>query len=327
MKKTLRAAALAALLGMTGAAQADDGVIRIGFITDMSGLSADADGPGGAEAIKMAIADLGGTVAGKKVEVLVADHQNRADIASSRAREWLDQRGVNMLIAGANSAAALAMAKVAEEKKTPFFVVSAGASELTNSQCTPYTVHYVYDTVSLARGTARAMMKEGNKDWFFLTVDHAFGHALERDASKVVQDDGGNAKGRVRHPLNTADFSSFILQAQASGAQVLGLANSASDTSNAVKAANEFGLTPKMKIAGLLVLITDVHALGLQAAQNMYLTTAWYWDQDDASRKWASRFESVMKKKPSMLQAGDYSAATTYLKAVEATKSTDGDTS
>ncbi|WP_373980604.1 ABC transporter substrate-binding protein [Achromobacter sp. JD417] len=326
MKKTLRATALAALLGMAGAAQADDGVIRIGFITDMPGLSADADGPGGVEAIKMAIADLGGTVAGKKVEVLVADHQNRADIASSRAREWLDQRGVNMLIAGANSAAALAMAKVAEEKKTPFFVVSAGASELTNAQCTPYTVHYVYDTVSLARGTARAMMKEGNKDWYFLTVDHAFGHALERDASKVVQADGGNVKGRVRHPLNTADFSSFILQAQASGAQVLGLANSASDTSNAVKAANEFGLTPKMKIAGLLVLITDVHALGLPAAQNMYLTTAWYWDQDDASRKWASRFEAVMKKKPSMLQAGDYSAATTYLKAVEATKSTDGDT-
>ncbi|MCP2517796.1 ABC transporter substrate-binding protein [Achromobacter mucicolens] len=326
MKKTLRATALTALLGMAGAAQADDGVIRIGFITDMSGLSADADGPGGVEAIKMAIADLGGTVAGKKVEVLVADHQNRADIASSRAREWLDQRGVNMLIAGANSAAALAMAKVAEEKKTPFFVVSAGASELTNAQCTPYTVHYVYDTVSLARGTARAMMKEGNKDWYFLTVDHAFGHALERDASKVVQADGGNVKGRVRHPLNTADFSSFILQAQASGAQVLGLANSASDTSNAVKAANEFGLTPKMKIAGLLVLITDVHALGLPAAQNMYLTTAWYWDQDDPSRKWASRFEAVMKKKPSMLQAGDYSAATTYLKAVEATKSTDGDT-
>jgi len=326
MKKTLCAAALAALFGIAGAAQAEDGVIRIGFITDMSGLSADADGPGGAEAIKMAVADLGGAVAGKKVEVLVADHQNRADIASSRAREWLDQKGVNMLIAGANSAAALAMAKVAEEKKTPFFVVSAGASELTNAQCTPYTVHYVYDTVSLARGTARAMMKEGNKDWYFLTVDHAFGHALERDASAVVQADGGNVKGRVRHPLNAADFSSFILQAQASGASVLGLANSASDTSNAVKAAAEFGLTPAMKIAGLLVIITDVHALGLQAAQDMYLTTAWYWDQDEPSRQWAARFEARMKKKPSMLQAGDYSATSTYLKAVAATNSTDGDT-
>jgi len=187
-------------------------------------------------------------------------------------------------------------------------------------------VHYVYDTVSLARGTARAMLKEGNKDWFFLTVDHAFGQALERDASAVVTADGGTVKGRVRHPLNTADFSSFILQAQASGATVLGLANSASDTSNAVKAAAEFGLTPKMKIAGLLVLITDIHALGLQAAQGMYLTTAWYWDQDDASRQWAARFEERMKKKPSMLQAGDYSAATTYLKAVAATKTTDGDT-
>jgi len=289
MRKTLCAAALAAALGGTGAAQADDGVIRIGFITDMSGLSADADGPGGVEAIKMAVADLGGVVAGKKVEVLVADHQNRADIASSRAREWLDQKGVTMLIAGANSAAALAMAKVAEEKKTPFFVVSAGASELTNSQCTPYTVHYVYDTVSLARGTARAMLKEGNKDWFFLTVDHAFGQALERDASTVVQAEGGTVKGRVRHPLNTADFSSFILQAQASGASVLGLANSASDTSNAVKAAAEFGLTPKMKIAGLLVLITDIHALGLPAAQGMYLTTAWYWEDEEEAVDAAGR--------------------------------------
>lgn len=325
MKKTLNAAVVAALLSLGGAASADDGVIRIGFITDMSGLSADADGPGGAEAIKMAVADMGGAVAGKKIEVLVADHQNRADIASSRAREWLDQKGVDMLIAGANSAAALAMAKVAEEKKTPFFVVSAGASELTNAQCTPYTVHYVYDTVSLSRGTARAMLKEGNKDWFFLTVDHAFGHALERDASAVVQADGGQVKGRVRHPLNSPDFSSFILQAQASGATVLGLANSANDTSNAVKAAAEFGLTPRMKIAGLLVLITDIHALGLAAAQDMYLTTAWYWDQDDASRKWAARFEERMKKKPSMLQAGDYSVTTTYLKAVQATGTTDGD--
>jgi len=325
MKKTLNAAAAAVLLSLGGVASADDGVIRIGFITDMSGLSADADGPGGAEAIKMAVADMGGAVAGKKIEVLVADHQNRADIASSRAREWLDQKGVDMLIAGANSAAALAMAKVAEEKKAPFFVVSAGASELTNAQCTPYTVHYVYDTVSLSRGTARAMLKAGNKDWYFLTVDHAFGHALERDASAVVQADGGQVKGRVRHPLNTADFSSFILQAQASGATVLGLANSANDTSNAVKAAAEFGLTPGMKIAGLLVLITDIHALGLAAAQDMYLTTAWYWDQDDASRKWAARFEERMKKKPSMLQAGDYSVTTTYLKAVQATNTTNGD--
>lgn len=326
MKNTLNAAVAAALLSLAAAAHADDGVIRIGFITDMSGLSADADGPGGAEAIKMAVADMGGAIAGKKIEVLVADHQNRADIASSRAREWLDQKGVDMLIAGANSAAALAMAKVAEEKKTPFFVVSAGASELTNAQCTPYTVHYVYDTVSLSRGTARAMLKEGNKDWYFLTVDHAFGHALERDASAVVQANGGQVKGRVRHPLNTADFSSYILQAQASGATVLGLANSANDTSNAVKAAAEFGLTPKMKIAGLLVLITDIHALGLAAAQDMYLTTAWYWDQDDASRKWAARFEARMKKKPSMLQAGDYSVTTTYLNAVKATGTTDGDT-
>ncbi|WP_228129236.1 ABC transporter substrate-binding protein [Pusillimonas sp. T7-7] len=322
----LTMSALAMTLAMPMSSHADDDLIQIGFITDMSGLSADADGPGGVEAIRMAIEDFGGQVNGKKVEVLVADHQNRADIASSRAREWLDQQGVTMLIAGANSAAALAMAKVAEEKKVPFFVVSAGAASLTNSHCTPYTVHYAYDTVALSRGTANAMVKEGYKDWYFLTVDHAFGHALEKDAANVVKANGGNVKGAVRHPLSAPDFSSYMLQAQSSGAQVLGLANSAADTSNAVKTAIEFGITNTMKMAGLLVIITDIHSMGLDVAQGLYLTTAWYWDQDAESRAWAERFEKRMNKKPSMLQAGDYSAATTYLKAVKATGSTDGDT-
>ena len=326
MKKIISSSALMMFLAAPVAAQAESDVIRIGFITDLSGLSADADGPGGVEAIRMAIEDFGGQVNGKKIEVLVADHQNKADIASSRAREWLDQKGVTMLVAGANSSAALAMAKVAEEKKTPFFVVSAGAASLTNSQCTPYTVHYAYDTVALSRGTANAMVKEGYKDWFFLTVDHAFGHALEKDAANVVKANGGTVKGAVRHPLSTADFSSYMLQAQSSGAQVLGLANSAADTSNAVKTAIEFGVTNTMKMAGLLVLITDIHSMGLDAAQGLYLTTAWYWDQNDESRAWAKRFQERMNKKPSMLQAGDYSATTTYLKAVKATGSTDGDT-
>lgn len=326
MKRMLTMSALAMTLAMPMSSHADDDVIQIGFITDMSGLSADADGPGGVEAIRMAIEDFGGQVNGKKVEVLVADHQNKADIASSRAREWLDQQGVTMLIAGANSSAALAMAKVAEEKKVPFFVVSAGAASLTNSHCTPYTVHYAYDTVALSRGTANAMVKEGYKDWYFLTVDHAFGHALEKDAANVVKANGGNVKGAVRHPLSAPDFSSYMLQAQSSGAQVLGLANSAADTSNAVKTAIEFGITNTMKMAGLLVIITDIHSMGLDVAQGLYLTTAWYWDQDAESRAWAERFEKRMNKKPSMLQAGDYSAATTYLKAVKATDSTDGDT-
>ena len=326
MKKTLAISSLLMTLTMPAASHASNDTIRIGLITDMTGLSADADGPGGAEAIRMAIEDFGGQIDGKKIEVLVADHQNKADVASAQAREWLDQQGVTMLIAGANSSAALAMAKVAEEKKTPFFVVSAGAASLTNDQCTPYTVHYAYDTVALSRGTANAMVKEGYKDWFFLTVDHAFGHALEKDAANVVKANGGTVKGSVRHPLSTSDFSSYMLQAQASGAQVLGLANSAGDTSNAVKTAIEFGMTDTMKMAGLLVIITDIHSMGLESAQGLYLTTAWYWDQDEASRNWAERFSQRMNKKPSMLQAGDYSAATTYFKAVKATGSTDGST-
>ncbi|MCW0208878.1 ABC transporter substrate-binding protein [Achromobacter veterisilvae] len=326
---TITAALALAGLGFAGAtahAQGiSDDVIRIGFITDMSGVYSDIDGKAGLDAIRMAIEDAGGTINGKKIEVVSADHQNKADVASARAREWFDQQKVDVIVAGTNSATSLAMAAVAAEKKKPFIAVGAGASDLTNAQCSPYTVHYAYDTVALARGTGSAVVKDGGKSWFFLTADYAFGHALERDTIAVVKAAGGEIKGQVRAPLGASDFSSFLLQAQASKAQILGMANAGGDTINTIKAANEFGVTKTMKMAGLLVFINDVHSLGLQATQGMYLTDGWYWDQSDASRAWSKKFEDKVGRKPSMLQAGDYSAASFYLNAVKATGTDDAD--
>ena len=301
-------------------------VIRIGIISDMSGVYSDVDGPAGVEAIRMAIADMGGQVAGKKIELLTADHQNKADLASSKAREWFDQQNLDMLIGGTNSATNLAMAGVAAEKKKPFISIGSATSDMTGSACTPYTVHYAYDTVALARGTGGAVVKDGGKSWYFLTADYAFGHALERDTSTVVKAAGGEIKGSVRAPLATSDFSSFLLQAQASGAQILGLANAGGDTVNSIKAANEFGVTSTMKLAGLLVFINDIHSLGLKATQGMYLTTGFYWDRTDETRAWSKRFEDKVKRKPSMLQAADYSAVTFYLNGVKATGTDDADT-
>ncbi|CAB3631172.1 ABC transporter substrate-binding protein [Achromobacter mucicolens] len=326
---TITAALAMAGLGFAGAtahAQGiSDDVIRIGFITDMSGVYSDIDGKAGLEAVRMAVEDFGGTVNGKKIEIVSADHQNKADVASARAREWFDQQKVDVIIAGTNSATSLAMAAVAAEKKKPFIAVGAGSSDLTNAQCSPYTVHYAYDTVALARGTGSAVVKDGGKSWFFLTADYAFGHALERDTMAVVKAAGGEVKGQVRAPLGASDFSSFLLQAQASKAQILGMANAGGDTINTVKAANEFGVTKSMKLAGLLVFINDVHSLGLDATKGMYLTDGWYWDQSDASRAWSKKFESKVGRKPSMLQAGDYSSAMFYLNAVKATGSDNGD--
>ncbi|NYT62244.1 ABC transporter substrate-binding protein [Alcaligenaceae bacterium] len=320
-----------ALAGLTlavpgQAAGISDDVIRIGFITDMSGLYSDIDGPAGAEAIRMAIADVGGEINGKKIELLVADHQNKADVASSRAREWFDEKNLDVLIGGTNSGTALAMAGVAAEKKKPFISVGAAASELTNAQCTPYTVHYAYNTIALARGTGSAVVKNGGKSWFFLTADYAFGHALERDTAAVVKAAGGTVLGAVRAPLSTSDFSSFMLQAQASGAKILGLANAGGDFINSVKAAKEFGITKTMNLAGLLVFINDVHALGLENTQGLYLTSGWYWDKDDASRKWGERFFASQKRMPSFLQAADYSAVSFYLRGVKASGTDDTDT-
>jgi branched-chain amino acid transport system substrate-binding protein len=319
--------ACAALLGAAAPAQAQisGDVIRIGIITDMSSVYADIDGQGGVEVIKMAIADAGGTINGKKVEVLFADHQNKADVAAAKAREWFDTQGLDMLIGGTNSGTALAMSKVAAEKKRPFIVVGAASSALTNEQCTPYTVHWAYDTVALAKGTGNAVVKAGGKSWYFLTADYAFGAALQNDTSTVVKAAGGNVVGSVKVPLNASDFSSFLLQAQSSKAQILGLANAGGDTINSIKAANEFGVTKTMKLAGLLVFINDIHSLGLKTTQGMYLTDSWYWNQNAETRAWSRRFFEKMKRMPSSVQAGDYSAALQYLAAVKATGTDDAD--
>lgn len=331
MKKTTFArlaalfAATAATAFCAGSAQAADNAVKIGFITDMSGLYADDDGQGGLTAIKMAIADFGGKVNGKPIEIMYADHQNKADIAASKAREWMDRDGLDMLLGGTNSATALSMNQVANEKKRVYFNTGAGTDALTNEQCTPYTVHYGYDTVALAKGTGLAVVKQGGKSWFFLTADYAFGKSLEKNTADVVKANGGQVLGEVRHPLSASDFSSFLLQAQASKAQVLGLANAGGDSVNSIKAAKEFGITKTMKIAALLMFLPDVKSLGLDTTQGLVLTTGWYWDQNDATRKWAQRYYEQTKKEPSELQAADYSVVTNYLKAVQAVGSTDAD--
>jgi branched-chain amino acid transport system substrate-binding protein len=292
--------------------------IKIGFITDGSSLYSDIDGIGGKEAMEMAIADFGGSVLGRKVEVLYADHQNKADIAAGKAREWIDQEGVNVIFGGTNSGTALATSKVTAEKKRIYINNGAGTSALTNEQCTPYTIHYTYDTIALANVTGKAMLEKGNKNWFFLTADYAFGEQLQKDASKVVNDNGGKVLGAVKHPLNASDFSSFLLQAQNSKAQVLGMANAGGDTINSVKAANEFGINKTMKLAGLLVFITDVHSIGIKNASGLLATEAWYWDLNDETRAFAGRFIQKMKRMPTSVHAGDYSSMLTYLKAVKA---------
>ncbi|MCP1574941.1 MULTISPECIES: ABC transporter substrate-binding protein [Herbaspirillum] len=316
---------LATLLGLAIGVNAHAGisedVIRIGFITDMSGVYSSYDGPGGAEAIRMAIAEFHGEIDGKKIELLTADHQNKSDIAASKAREWFDRNGVDMLIVGTNSSAALAIAKVASEKKKLTFVVGAGAPALTNEQCNAYTFHYAYDTISQARGTASAVVAAGGKSWYFISADYAFGQALESDASALVKAAGGSVLGAIKHPLGASDFSSFMLQAQASNAQILGLANAGGDAVNAIKAANEFGLTRKMHIAGLSVTMPDIHALGLATTQGMYMTDSWFWNITPQARAWSQQFFARRKTMPTSFHAADYSAALQYLRAVKATGS------
>jgi branched-chain amino acid transport system substrate-binding protein len=318
--------AACAALSAPGAFCATPNQVVIGDIDDFSGLYADVGGNGGVEAIKMAIADFGGTVLGRPITVLSSDHQNKPDIGASKFREWADQSGLNMLLGGSNTGVSIAMAKVAAAKKVPFFAIGAGGASLTNEDCTAYSVHYVYDTTALANGTASTIVKGGGKTWFYLTADYAFGTQLQAAASKIVESNGGKNVGAVRVPLSASDFSSFLLQAQSSGAQVLGLANAGEDFSNSLKAANEFGITKKMKPAALLAFITNINSLGLETAQGLYLTTGFYWDLNDETRAFGKRFFEKVKRMPTMDQAGYYSATLTYLKAVKATGSTDADT-
>jgi branched-chain amino acid transport system substrate-binding protein len=262
---------------------------------------------------------------GRPIKLLYADHKNEADIAASRAREWVDRDDLNMLLGGTNSATGLSMNQVAGEKHLVYINVGSGVDALTNQQCTPYTVHYAYDTTALANGTGAEVTKQGGKTWYFLTADYAFGKALEKNTSDVVKANGGQVLGSVRHPLSASDFSSFLLQAQSSKAQILGLANAGGDTVNAIKAAQQFGITKTMKLAALLVFIGDIHSLGLETTQDLVLTDSWYWNKDEKTRAWARRYFDKMKKMPSSLQAADYSAATTYLNAVKSAGTTDPD--
>src|ERR1700728_3055367 len=317
-------AALATMASAQSALAATDDVV-IGDIDDLSGTYADVAGTGAVESVKMAIADFGGTVLGRKIVILVADHQNKPDIGASKFREWADQNGLSVLLGGSNTGVNIAMAKVAAAKKIPFFAIGAGGSSLTNEDCTAYTVHYAYDTTALANGPATQIVQNGGKSWFYLTADYAFGTQLQNAASKVVEANGGKTVGAVRVPLAASDFSSFLLQAQGSGAQVLGLANAGEDFSNSLKAANEFGITRKMKPAALLAFITNINSLGLETAQGLYLTTGFYWDLNDETRAFGKRFFEKVKRMPTMDQAGYYSATLTYLKAVKAVGSTDPD--
>jgi branched-chain amino acid transport system substrate-binding protein len=325
MKKTLLAFALAALacaLPVTAPAQEkiSDGVVKIGLILDMSSLYADITGEGSVTAARMAIEDFGGKVLGKPIELVYADHQNKADIAANKAREWFDQDKVDAIMDVAASATALAVVEVARAKNRIVVFNGPGSVRLTNEACSPVTVHYTYDTYALANGTGRAVVKNGGDTWFFITADYAFGQALEKDTTDVVKAEGGRVLGSVRHPLNASDFSSFLLQAQASNAKVIGLADAGGDFINAMKAASEFGITKsgKQSLAGLLVYINDIHSLGLKTTQGLYLTEAFYWDLNDETRKWSRRFFERMKKMPNMSQAGVYSSTLHYLKAVKA---------
>lgn len=312
--------ALAAAGALAQQGKLSDEVVKVGVLTDMSGLYADAGGPGAVLAAKMAVEDFGGKMFGKPIVVVSADHQNKADIAKSIATQWFDRDQVDMIVELLNSAVALAVQGVGKDKNKITINTGAASSRLTNEDCAPGTgVHYVYDTWMLANSTGRAVVKQGGDTWFFVTADYAFGKSLEKDTTEVVKANGGRVVGSVLHPLNTTDFSSFLLQAQASKAKIIGMANAGGDTINTIKAANEFGITKNQNLAGLLLFETDIHSVGLQATQGMYLTTGWYWDLNDDTRKFASRFaDRNNKKMPTMIQAGVYSATLHYLKAVQA---------
>lgn len=324
----LGAAAAALVPAPAPALAANNGAVKVGVLTDMSGIYSDIGGPGSVAAAKMAIADFdGGKLLGKPIALVTGDHQNKPNIGSSIASEWYKRDGVDVIVDVPTSSVALAVENVSKEQHRIVLFTGAGASDITGKNCEPYAAHWVYDTYALAHGTGGAVVKSGGKSWYFLTADYAFGHDLERDTAAVVQQDGGKVLGQSLVPLNTADFSNYLLQAQGSGAQVVGLANAGSDTTNAIKQAAEFGLTKGgTKLAGLLVFITDVNSLGLQTAQGLELTAAFYWNQDDATRAWSQKYFAAMHKMPTMNQAGVYSALHHYFEAVKAVGSTDPDT-
>ena len=319
------AAALSAAFATTPSqAQISDDAVKIGVLTDQTGLYADAAGPSSVEAVRMAIADFGGKVAGKPITMIDADHQNKADIGAAIARRWYEQENVDVIVDFANSAVAFAVLEIAKQKNKAILISSAGSSDLTGKACSPNMVQWTYNTYALANSTARALVKEGAKSWYFVTVDYAFGHALRNDAAKTVEKLGGTVAGEVRHPLNSMDFSSYLLQAQGSNADVVAFANTGGDLANSIRQAQEFGLAKKQKLAAFLMQTSDIHAIGLPAAQGLQLTTAFYWDLDDKTRDFAQRFMARTNKRPTMVQAGLYSVVMNYLKAVEKSGTDDG---
>lgn len=316
--------ALASSLALSGLAtsaqaQVSDGAVRIGVLTDLSGVYADVAGKGTVLATQMAIDDfMAREKPAFKVEIVSADHQNKGDIAANKAREWFEQGKVDVVSELVTTSVALAVQKIAKEKNRIALISGAASTRITNEDCNDVTVHWTYDTYAVANGTAKAVTKTGGKKWFFLTADYAFGHSLEKDAIEVVKANGGEVAGSVRHPFPGSDFSSFLLKAQSSGAQIIGLANAGGDTVNSIKQAAEFGITPKQQLAGLLMFITDVHSLGLKSTQSMYLTEGFYWNLNDETRAWSKRFFDQHKRMPTMVQAGQYSSVMHYLKAVKA---------
>jgi len=296
-----------------------DGVVKIGVLTDLSGLYSDLAGNGSVIAAQMAIDDFKAAEKPSfKIELVSADHQNKGDISANKAREWFDTQHVDVIADLVTTSTALAVMKIAKDKNKITLVSGAGSTRITNEDCTDTNVHWAYDTFALATGTGKTLVKQGGDTWFFLTADYAFGQSLEADTSKVVTENGGKVLGSVRHPFPGTDFSSFLLKAQSSGAKVIGLANAGTDTTNSIKQAAEFGITPKQTLAGLLMFITDVHSLGLKVAQGMYLTEGFYWDYNDETRAWSKRFFEKHKKMPTMVHAGVYSSVMHYLKAVKA---------
>ena len=326
LKSIALASSITAALAVSGAAQAQisDNVVRIGVLTDLSGAYSDIAGKGTVIATQMAIDDfLAKEKPAFKVEMVSADHQNKGDVAANKAREWFEREKVDVVSELVTTSVALAVQKIAKEKNRIALVSGAASTRITNEDCNDVTVHWTYDTYAVANGTAKAVTKAGGKKWFFLTADYAFGHSLEKDASDVVKANGGEVVGAVRHPFPGSDFSSFLLKAQASGAQIIGLANAGGDTINSIKQAAEFGITPKQQLAGLLMFISDVHSLGLKVTQSMYLTEGFYWNLNDDTRAWSKRFFDQHKRMPTMVQAGQYSSVMHYLKAVKATGTDD----
>jgi branched-chain amino acid transport system substrate-binding protein len=295
-----------------------DGVVKIGVLTDMGGVYADNSGQGSAIAAQMAVDEFGGKVLGRPIQVVAADHQGKADVGATKAREWFDTQKVDVIVDAVNSAVAIAVSKVATEKHKILIVSGAGSTRLTNEDCSPYSIHYAYDTYATGGTMGKMVVQQGGKTWFFLTADYTFGRSMQEDTTRAITAAGGQVLGAVLHPVSAPDFSSYLLQAQASGARVIGLANAGGDTVNSLKAAAEFGINKKQMLAGLLVMINDVHALGLAVTQGMYIADGFYWDMNDQTRKFSKAFQAKSDRMPSTIQAAVYSSTLQYLKAVQA---------